>query len=62
MSLKERLGRWALERETKRAQKHFAKVAAIAWKLRMPKKERRAIVKTILRGAGWKKIRIKERA
>lgn len=60
MSLYEKLERIAFKRELKRAQKHFARVAAKADRMRMPKKAKRSLFKTMLRAAGYKKIRIKE--
>lgn len=61
MSIRERLERAAFNRELKRAQKTFAKVTRKAEALRIPKKESRSMVKLILRAAGYKGIRLKER-
>ena len=61
MKIRERLERAAFKRDLARAQKTFAKVTKKAESLRIPKKESRSMIKLILRAAGFKKIRLKER-
>lgn len=61
MSLREKLEGWVFQRDLKHAKKAFEKVAKKADELRMPKKEKRGLFKLMLRAAGYRKIRIKER-
>ena len=57
----EKLDRWRLERATKAAQKKFQKVAELTERLRMGKGEKRGLVKRLLWGAGYKRVRIIEK-
>ena len=57
----EKLDRWRLERATKAAQKKFQKVQELTERLRMGKGEKRGLVKRLLWGAGYKRVRIIER-
>jgi hypothetical protein len=57
----ERLDRWRLERATKLAQKRFQQVQALTERLRMGKGEKRSIIKRLLWGAGYKRVRIIEK-
>ena len=57
----EKLDRWRLERATKAAQKKFQKVQELTERLRMGKGEKRGLVKRLLWGAGYKRVRIIEK-
>lgn len=61
MKIRAWLEKRAFDNDLKRARKAFQKVTRKAEALRLPKKEKRSLVKTILRASGWKKIRIMER-
>ena len=61
MSIIERLDQIAFNRELRIARKRFRRVCEKADRLRMPKKEKRSLMKSFLRAAGYKKLRIKER-
>lgn len=61
MAIWQKLEAIAFKRDLKRAQKAFAQVSAKADRARMPKKEKRSLLKLMVRAAGYKKIRIKER-
>ena len=57
----EKLDRWRLERATKAAQKKFQRVQELTERLRMGKGEKRGLVKRLLWGAGYKRVRIIEK-
>lgn len=61
MSWKEKLEQRAFDRDLARAKKIFRRVAEKSDKRRMPKKERRSMMKTIIRAAGFRRIRIREK-
>jgi hypothetical protein len=61
MSLKHRLERWVFNRDLSVAKKRFEKIRKSSIYNKAPTLKRRGIVKEILRAAGFKKIRIKER-
>jgi hypothetical protein len=61
VKLRERLEKAAFDRDLRRAQKRFLIVAAKAERMRMPKKEKRSLLKLMLRAAGYKRIRLMER-
>ena len=57
----ERLDRWRLDRLTKSAQKKFRKMQSLTERLRMGKGEKRGIIKRLLWGSGYKRVRIIEK-
>jgi len=57
----ERLDRWRLDRLTKSAQKKFRKMQSLTERLRMGKGEKRSIIKRLLWGSGYKRVRIIEK-
>ena len=61
MKIRAWLEKRAFENDLKRARKAFQKVTRKAEALRMGKKEKRSLFKTLIRACGYKKIRIMER-
>ena len=57
----EKLDRWRLERATRIAQKKFMRVQELTERLRMGKGEKRGLIKRLLWGAGYKRVRIIEK-
>lgn len=61
MSIRDALARWVFNRDLKTAKTKFEKVRRASIYNKKPDREKRALIKEVIRAAGFKKIRIKER-
>jgi hypothetical protein len=61
MNIRKRIDDWIFKKDLKRAKKFFEKVRRSSIYNEAPRLERRNYIKAIIRAAGFKKIRIKER-
>ena len=61
MNIKEWLDAWVFNRDLAAAKAKFAKVRRSSIYNQMPDRSKRGLIKEVIRAAGFKKIRIKER-
>jgi hypothetical protein len=61
MKIKERLEKWVFDRDLRLCRKRFEKIRRSSIYNNPPKRERRGLIKELIRAAGYKNIRIKER-